>query len=161
MSGRYRRRVRKTTSILCALVTATVLAPAASAATVKPAPTYADPTASAKPLVLRFFVLLRKKDVSGLDRFLSPAFQVQRADGTASGKAEYLRKLADVQEFYLSDLHATQAGGTLVVRYLARVVGTVNGKPYTPGPAPRLSVFSWNGVRWQLSGHANFNPLTG
>jgi Domain of unknown function (DUF4440) len=158
MPGRYRRRVRKTTAILCALAATAILAPAATA---KPAPTYTDPTAAAKPLVLRFFVLLQKKDVTGLEGFLSPAFQVQRADGTASGKQEYLRKLPDVEKFFISGLHATQAGGTLVVRYLARVVGTVNGKPYTPGPAPRLSVFTWNGTRWQLAGHANFNPLTG
>jgi len=144
--------------IVCVLVTASFLAPAATA---KPAPTYTNPTAAAKPLVLRFFVLLQKKDVTGLEGFLSPAFQVQRADGTAAGKEEYLQKLADIQKFYISGLHATQAGGTLVVRYLARVVGTVNGKPYTPGPAPRLSVFTWNGSRWQLAGHANFNPLTG
>src|SRR5262245_23589778 len=161
MSGRYRRRVRKTMLILCALAAAAVIAPAASTATVSPAPTYANPTAAAKRLVLRFFVLLQKKDVAGLNGFLSPAFQVQRADGTASGKADYLQRLADVQKFYISGLHATQAGETLVVRYLARVVGTVNGKPYTPGPAPRLSVFTWNGMRWQLSAHANFNPLTG
>ena len=100
--------------------------------TATPAPTYADPTAAAKPLVLRFFVLIQKKDVTGLNAFLSPAFQVQRADGTASGKAEYLQKLADVQKFSISGLHATEAGGTLVVRCHARVVGTVNGKPYTP-----------------------------
>ena len=85
---------------------------------------------------------------------------MQRADGTASGKKEYLQS-PDVQKFSITGLHATQAGRTLVVRYLARVVGTVNGKPYTPGPAPRLSVFTWNGTRWQLAAHANFNPLTG
>jgi hypothetical protein len=161
MFGSYRRRVRKTMLILCALAAAAVLVPVASSARAKPAPRYADPAAAAKPLVLRFFVLIQKKDATGLDAFLSPAFQVQRADGTASGKAEYLRKLPDVEKFYISGLHASQAGGTLVVRYLARVVGTVNGKPYTPGPAPRLSVFTWNGTRWQLAAHANFNPLTG
>ena len=138
--------MRKTTSILCALAASAILVPAASAAATKPAPVYTDPTAAAKPLVLRFFVLIQKKDVAGLTSFLSPAFQVQRADGTASGKVDYLATLPDVRKFYLSGLHATQAGGTLVVRYLARVVGTVNGKPYTPGPAPRLSVFTWNGT---------------
>jgi hypothetical protein len=58
-------------------------------------------------------------------------------------------------------VRATQASATLVVRYLAQVEGVVNGKPYKPGPAPRLSVFAWNGKRWQLAAHANFNPLTG
>ena len=49
----------------------------------------------------------------------------------------------------------------LVTRYLANVTGAVNGKPFTPGPAPRLSVFSWNGRAWQLVAHTNFDPLKG
>ena len=53
----------------------------------------------------------------------------------------------------------TQAGGTLVVRYRAEVEGILDGKRFTPGPAPRLSVFAWNGKRWRLAAHANFNPL--
>jgi hypothetical protein len=42
-----------------------------------------------------------------------------------------------------------------------RRIRPVNGKRFTPGPAPRLSVFVWNGRGWQLVAHANFNPLTG
>ena len=56
---------------------------------------------------------------------------------------------------------ATQAGPVLVTRYLATASGTVNGKPFTPGPAPRLSVFDWNGRAWQLVAHTNFDPLKG
>jgi len=69
--------------------------------------------------------------------------------------------LATINKFQITRLRATRADGTLVVRYLAQIEGSVNGKPYTPGPAPRLSVFVWNGKRWQLAAHANFNPLTG
>jgi Domain of unknown function (DUF4440) len=151
--------MRKGAPIVFALAAAAALAPAASAA--RPAPRYANPTAAAKPLVVRFFTLIQHKDVAGLDRFLSPAFQVQRADGTASEKADYLKKLPDVKTFSLSKFRATQQGATLIVRYQAVVTGTVNGKAYTPGPAPRLSVFAWNGRRWQLAAHSNFNPLTG
>jgi hypothetical protein len=93
------------------------------------------------------FTLPRKKDVAGLGRFLSPAFQVQRADGTASEKTEYLTKLPDVRKFTLSQFRATQQGATLVVRYLA-VVSTgrrtrpvpPRGSPYSPGTA---SAGSW------------------
>jgi hypothetical protein len=138
---------------------AALVLPAASAAA--PAPKLADPTATGRSLVIRFFVLLQHKDKAGLQTFLSPAFQVQRADGSSSGKEAYLANLPTVNKFYLSNLAATQAGGTLVVRYLARAEGLVNGKPYTPGPAPRLSVFAWSGEHWQLAAHANFNPLTG
>jgi hypothetical protein len=152
--------MRKSALIVCALAAAGVLAPAASTAA-GPAPRYANPTAAARPLVVRFFRLVQQKDLAGLERFLSPAFQVQRADGTASQKADYLKKLPNVQKFSLSKFRATQQGGTLVVRYLAVVTGSVNGKPYTPGPAPRLTVFAWNGQRWLLAAHSNFNPLKG
>jgi hypothetical protein len=147
--------------VACMLVLTFSSGLAAASSTSRPAPSLGNPHATAKQLVLRFFVLLQRKDEAGLERFLSPAFQVQRADGSASGKADYLAKLPTVIKFYISNLAATQAGGTLVVRYQARVEGRVNGKPYTPGPAPRLSVFAWNGERWQLAAHANFNPLTG
>ncbi len=154
-------RFKPLVSIAC--VFALMLAGGASSAGsgTRPAPQLADPTAAAKPLVIHYFVLIQHRDVAGLERFLSPAFQVQRADGSSSGKADFLANLPTVTKFYLSDLAATQAGPVLVVRYLARATGLVNGKPYTPGRAPRLSVFSWNGERWQLAAHANFNPLTG
>ena len=132
-----------------------------AAPTAKPAPRLAHPTAAARPLVTRFFNLLMHKDVAGLQAFLSPAFQVQRADGSTDRKAAYLSHLSTINSFSLTNLVATQAGATLVVRYLAVAEGIVNGKPYTPGPAPRLSVFAWNGARWQLIAHGNFNPLTG
>ncbi len=126
-----------------------------------PAPSLADPTAAAQPLVNRFFDLLHDNDVPGLQGFLSPAFQVARADGSGAAKAEYLTKLATVNSYTITNLTATQDGNVLVARYLATVEGLVDGKPYTPGPAPRLSVFVWNGSDWLLAGHSNFNPLTG
>jgi Domain of unknown function (DUF4440) len=143
-------------------VFALVLAPVASGTYAKgrPAPQLANPTSTAKQLVNRFFVLVAHKDRARLQRFLSPGFQVQRADGSGAGKKAYLANLATINQFHITQLRATQAGAMLVVRYLAEVEGVVNGKPYTPGPAPRLSVFAWNGERWQLAAHANFNPLT-
>jgi hypothetical protein len=69
--------------------------------------------------------------------------------------------LPTVTAFTITSLAATQTGGVIVLRYLATATGLVNGKPYTPGPAPRLSVFVWTGARWQLAAHANFNPLSG
>ena len=126
-----------------------------------PAPRTTNPTRTASSLVNRFFTLLEHKDYAGLQRFLPPGFQVQRADGSGAAKKDYLANLATINRFQITQLHATRAAGSLVVRYLAQVEGLVNGKPYTPGPAPRLSVFVWNGKRWQLASHANFNPLTG
>ena len=147
-------------AIAAALVVGPSLA-AGPSANVRPAPNLANPTATATVLSNRFFKLIVNKDVPRLTRFLSPAFQVQRADGSGSGKKEWLAKLADIHEFTLTDFHGTQAGGTLIARYVATVKGTVNGRPYTPGPAPRLAAYTWNGTRWQIASNANFNPLTG
>lgn len=148
---------------LALAVLALTFAPGAfgGAATNKPAPRLADPTRTATRLVNEFFTLLEHKDRAGLQRFLSPAFQVQRADGSTAEKREYLANLATINNFQLTKVRGTQAGATLVVRYVATVEGVVNGKPYKPGPAPRLSVFAWSGKHWQLVAHANFNPLTG
>jgi hypothetical protein len=154
--------MRPTRAVLLACAMAVALASCSSSEpTETPAPTPADVDATAQPLVDRFFTLIEHKDVAGLKQFLSPAFQVQRADGSASSRDQYLTELPTVDTFQITKLVATQAGSVLVVRYLATVTGKVNGKPYTPGPAPRLSVFDWNGKAWQLAAHANFNPLTG
>jgi hypothetical protein len=157
--------MKRTALLLGTLVAAAlVIGPTVTAGTavrVRPAPKLANPTATATKLSNQFFTLLVDKDIPGLTKFLSPAFQVQRADGSGSGKKAWLAKLADIQEFTLTDFHGTQAGGTLIVRYLATVKGTTNGRPYTPGPAPRLASYTWNGTRWQITSNANFNPLTG
>jgi len=155
---------RSTLLAAIAIAAALTVGPSLAAgpsAKVRPAPKLANPTATATTLSHRFFTLLVNKNIPGLTRFLSTAFQVQRADGSGSGKKEWLAKLADIDEFTLTDFHATQAGSSLIVRYLATVKGTVNGRPYTPGPAPRLASYTWNGTRWQITSNANFNPLTG
>jgi hypothetical protein len=126
-----------------------------------PAPTSEDPATVAQPLATKLFQLLHDKDTAGLEAFLSPAFTLQRADGSVADKADFIQRPSDVLEFTISGLTATQTGDVLVARYMADVVGTANGRPYSPGPAPRLSVFVWNGSQWQLVAHANFNPLAG
>ena len=126
-----------------------------------PAPTSEDPATVAQPLATRLFQLLHDKDSAGLEAFLSPAFTLQRAEGSVADKADFIQRPADVLEFTISGLTATQTGDVLVARYMADIVGTANGRPYTPGPAPRLSVFVWDGSDWQLVAHANFNPLAG
>ena len=150
-------------ALVAALITAVALltASAGTTAASRPVPKLTSPTATAKMLVTKYFTLLKNGDIQGLRQFIAPGFQVQRADGSADGKAAYLTKLPSIDRFVLTRVVGTQAYGTLVARYYSRVEGTINGKPYTPGPAPRLSTFSWSGTAWQLSSHANFNPLTG
>jgi hypothetical protein len=154
-------RSTRTILLACALGLALAACSSATQPSERPAPRLTDPSAAARPLVDRFFTLIEEKNVPGLRSFLSPAFQLQRADGTASAKEQYLTELPTIDSFGITQLVATQDGSVLIARYQATVEGLVNGRPYTPGPAPRLSVFSWNGQGWQLVAHANFNPLSG
>ena len=126
-----------------------------------PAPQLTDPTATGHRLSNRFFKLLRTKNIEGLQGFMSDAFQVQRANGTGANKTDFLANLPVVNNFVLSDFQGTQAGPVLVIRYEANVEGVINGHPYTPGPAPRIASYVWNGLRWQIASNANFNPLNG
>lgn len=109
----------------------------------------------------KFLTLLQDKDAAGLRSFLSPAFQLQRANGSGATKAEYLKDLPSIGEFTLTNAVGTLQGDTLVVRYEANVEGVVDGYGYSPGPAPRISTFNRSGGRWQLVSHANFNALQG
>jgi hypothetical protein len=143
------------------LVPALLLAGPAGASTARAASSGTDATATAETLVDRYFTLLHDEDEAGLRKFLSPAFTLQRADGTGATKDEYLRNLPTVESFELTDLVAERAGDVLAVRYLAEATGVVDGRAYTPGPAPRLSVFVRDQKRWRIVAHANFNPLTG
>lgn len=126
------------------------------------APSLADPSATATELTTDYFELLVAKDVTGLEGFLSPAFRLMRADGSTTGKAEYLADgLPTIATYALDGIAAAQSGDILVVTYTAEVSGTANGKAYARGPAPRISTFAWEDGGWRLAAHANFNPLTG
>ena len=129
------------------------------AVTIIRAPKLKDVTGTSTVLVNRFMKLLAENNVQGLKSFLSPGFQIQRADGSYDVKAHYLTNIPHITRFTITDVTATQAGAALVVRYLADIEGIVDGKPEAPGPAPRLSTFTWNGRLWQMTSHANFNSL--
>jgi hypothetical protein len=149
------------------LIAALLIAPApAGVASTKcdtsssPAPTYKQVDQVGNKLVTKYLQLLQKQDTKGLQGFLSPAFNLQRADGTGFGKVAYLKALPIIQKFTISELHASQSQGFISVRYLLNADGKTADKNYSPGPAPRISTFSWNGCSWQISSHANFNAMT-
>ncbi len=129
----------------------------ATLAKAKPAPRVADPTKEGRRLATRFFTLLDGTPSPALKRFLSPAFQLQRADGTTATRAEYLKSVANVKTFSFTKVRGTIQGGALVVTYTATTDQIIDGKVYKKDPAPRLSVFHWDGRAWRLIAHANFN----
>jgi Domain of unknown function (DUF4440) len=110
-----------------------------------------------RSLVIRYFTDLERHDVGALRAFISPAFQIQRADGSRLGKSAYLKHLPTIISFKLRGLVATAKGDELVTTYEVAADEIVNGKQLHAGYAPRLSVFVKADKRWQLLAHANFN----
>lgn len=122
----------------------------------------ADPSALGKASVTTFFRLLKREDVAGLRTFLAPDFQLVRPNGINDDKRSYLKKdLPDIEKFALRKFVTRVSGSTMTVSYQAKVAGTSAGGIYTDNYAPRLSSFSYCSGTWQLTSHANFNPLDG
>jgi hypothetical protein len=114
-------------------------------------------TTKGTALVARFFDLLKARDATGLEKFLSPAFQLQGADGGFLDRDQFLANPSQVQSYDLSNVRVTRTGNVLVTRYDVAAVVTINGVPQARAPAPRLSVFAKGKHGWQMVAHANFN----
>lgn len=120
-------------------------------------PRLTDPVATGRELATEFLTILADEDLTALDAFLDPSFQLQRADGSGATKVEYLENPAKVQAFELGPtVIAVQSGDVLTVRWSVIIDETINGKQIEKGEAPRLSSFVWRGDRWRLLSHANF-----
>jgi hypothetical protein len=110
-----------------------------------------------RQLVNRFFTDTVQHNFTDLRKFLSPAFQVQRADGTRQTKAQYLAKFPVVISFKLRNFRVTAAGRSIVVSYQANAFEIIHNKLFRSGFEPRLSVFVKSAAGWQLVAHSNFN----
>lgn len=107
-------------------------------------------------LVNRYLSRLQHHDVQGLKEFLSPAFQLQRADGSRVTKSEYLSNLPTLTGYTISNLRQTKAKNVLVATYQLAADLVVNGVPIQPGYEPRIATFVDGKKRWQLVSYANF-----
>ncbi len=97
-----------------------------------------------KRLATRFWTLLTGDSATDLGAFLSPAFQVQRANGTGANRNQYLAqfgKATKVSAFKLFDYKVTRNGTTLVARYISATTETILGESYAKAPAPPLNVY--------------------
>jgi hypothetical protein len=108
-------------------------------------------------LVHRFLALVKDRDAGRLGAFLSPAFQIQRADGSRAGRAAYLAALPIVKSYRVRGLEATRNGDLVVATYEVASNQVIDGKPFKAGFAPRISTFQRAPGGWQIVSHANFN----
>jgi Domain of unknown function (DUF4440) len=97
--------------------------------------------------------------MTALKAFLSPAFLLQRSDGTFLNKEQYLANPSVVDSYRVTNVHGTRTGDVRVVRYTAQTDQMIDGKQITGDPVPRLSTFVRVGKTWQIVSHANFSPI--
>jgi hypothetical protein len=125
------------------------------------APRLKDPNATASKLANRFLTLVEQKDLAGLRRFISPAYQTQRANGTSGTKADALKTIESgmtvVEQFTITDVVGTQDGPVLIARYQIAADEKIAGEEHAAAPSLRLSTFVWSHGRWRIAAHANFN----
>ena len=122
------------------------------------APKLAHLVATARGLVTSWLTALKGGNTKTISGFLAPNFIIQRADGSTSNKAEYLKNPPTVNAFTVGkDILAIQNGNSLSVRWSLEIDEVINGKTFTKGEAARLTGFTWSGSRWQIATYANFN----
>lgn len=160
---RTRSAVAVTISAVAVAVVAAVGAGASGATGApvdRPAPKrLANPDTTATQLLSRFLGALAADDEVKLGSLLSPAWMIQRANGTWANRAQYLAAMPDVRQYQIVDVTAQYAMPTLVVRSrTATQEVTASGATVTSRLAPRLSTFTWQDGRWRMTSHANFNP---
>lgn len=122
-----------------------------------PAAAKLGPNPSDKRLASEFLQLLQDENTAGLKAFLSPAFLLQRHDGTWLTKAQYLEKPATVESYTVTDVHGTRTGNVRVIRYTVQTQQTIDGQQFSADPVPRLSTYVKVKRTWRIVAHANFN----
>ena len=72
-----------------------------------------------------------------------------------------MARLATVGEFELGDIViGKQNGNTLSVLWSVKVNEIIDGQTLSTNEAPRITAYVWNGKRWQVLAHGNFNVAT-
>lgn len=144
--------------LLLLVVTCSALACSAGVAGARtPLQVFQSKYANGLQLATAYSNQLVQKDRQGLSATISPAFQIQRADGSHADREAYLAKLPGLRAFSFADASTTKGGGVLTFRAEATSTLFVNGAMYSPKPAPLMVVFQWTGARWVLVGQGNFN----
>jgi len=125
-----------------------------------PSAPLSDPDETGRELAQRFLDILSGPNRSqALDEFLSPAFQLQRANGTFANRDEYLADPAVVGNFAILDdnFRALQDGPALTVRFSVDVQENAATSGTSASKAERLAVFLRSDSGWQLLAWSNFN----
>ena len=164
--SRTRAAITLSTAVATALAcliplsaTAASAAERAQSTTCQLPPKSAEANATAERLVTKFFRLIQDKDRSGMAAFLNRGWMAQTSDGTGRDRQLFLDTMPNVRSFAIDKVNARLFGFLLVSRYLSKVQGDINGKPYSSEFAPRLATFSYCSGNWEMISQANFDPV--
>lgn len=96
-----------------------------------------------------------------LEKILAPEFQSIHQDGARNRKEELnLIKNLHLGNYKISDLKSTLEGDTLVVTYKVAVEETIDNRPVSHKPCPRMSIWKKDAEnQWKCLAHANLISL--
>lgn len=130
---------------------------AALGASAKPAPTkLANPTKTCEQLNSRFLTGLAPGQNAKLANFLSPAFIIQRSDGTGSSWPAYLEDHGIYTDWSTQVLRAQFS--TPVITCLANSTGTQQFPNSTTAriALKSLTTYAWQRGAWRITSFARF-----
>ena len=118
---------------------------------------FSDPHASGESLYRAYGDLVIARDTAGLEAALDPAYRIVRSDGSTATREEYIANLPDLRSFSVADPRELRTADTITLLVTVQTDLVVDGKAFRRDPAPVLLSFHWDGTRWTVVSHANFN----
>ncbi len=116
-----------------------------------------EANAEGTKLVTRLFEDVKTRNADDLEKFLTPNWLLQRADGQTLTKGEFIEGLPDLMSYEIENVKALQYEDSMAVSFVATTDLVVDGTKYPGTPANYLSSFVKVGDEWYILSHANFN----
>ncbi len=103
---------------------------------------------------------IKDKNWKAVESKIAKGFQSVHPDGARDRAGEIsLIKNLKASDISFADFKSTTNGDDIVVTYMISVRETIDGKPLSTKPAPRVSVWKKGSSGWQWITHANLNPI--
>jgi len=144
----------------CTLIAALLLILSAAGLRAEPATPPATRTSQGEKMERQIWAEIKNKNWKAVESKIATGFQSVHQDGARDRAAEIaLIKQLNASDISFTDFKSTTNGNDIVVTYMISVQETIDGKPLSTNPAPRLSVWRRAPSGWQWISHANLNPL--
>ena len=102
----------------------------------------------------------KNQDIAGLTKLMSPAFQSINSKGAQDLAFNMaIIKAEKLGNYELANIKVTQSQDNLVVTYQIKVPENYLGKQMSPKLHYRLDVWTKTPTGWQITAHANLNPI--